>query len=135
MSLVFYPAIFHEEEDSYWVEFPDLEGCFSRGDSLEDAYNNAKEALGLYLDTSDDIYDRKINKPSKVIEVIEKNKGKDGLVMVVSYDSIEYGKKYKNKAIKKTLSIPEWLNDIAVKNNVNFSNVLQEALIDKLKLK
>lgn len=76
----------------YWVEFPDLEGCFSRGDSLEDAYNNAKETLGLYLDTSDDINDRKINKPSKVIEVIENNKDKDGLVMVVSYVSINMEK-------------------------------------------
>ncbi len=135
MSLVSYPAIFHQEEGSYWVEFPDLEGCFSKGDNLEEAFNNAKEALGLYLDSDDDIYDRKINKPSKVLDVIENNKDKGGLVMIVSYDSIEYGKKYKNKAIKKTLSIPQWLNDIAVKNNINFSSVLQEALIDKLKLK
>ena len=135
MSFIYYPAIFHKEEDSYWVEFPDLEGCFSKGTTLEDAFNNAKEALGLYLDTSNDIYDRKINKPSKIMDIIESNKDEEGLILFVGYDSIEYGKKYKNKAIKKTLSIPEWLNDIAVKNNVNFSNVLQEALIEKLKLK
>ncbi len=133
MSLIYYPAVFHEENDSYWVEFPDLEGCFTRGNDLQDAFNNAKEALGMYLDKSDDICDRVINKPSNVFDVIKNNR--DALVLVVEYDSLEYGKKYKNKAIKKTLSIPEWLNDIAIKNNVNFSNVLQEALIEKLKLK
>ena len=52
--------------------------------------------------------------------------------MLVEYDSLEYAKKYKTKAVKKTLSIPEWLNDLAVKQNVNFSNVLQDALIKKL---
>ena len=52
--------------------------------------------------------------------------------MIVEYDSIEYARKYKTKAVKKTLSIPEWLNDLAIKENVNFSAVLQEALIKKL---
>lgn len=134
MSLIYYPAIFHEEDDSsYWVEFPDLEGCFSRGKDLEDAFNNSKEALGMYLDKDGDTYNRTINKPSNVIDIIKNNK--EGLVLVVEYDSLAYGKKYKNKAIKKTLSIPEWLNDAAIKNNVNFSSVLQEALIEKLNLK
>lgn len=133
MSLIFYPAIFHKDEDSYWVEFPDLEGCFTRGKDMEEAYNNAKEALGLYLDKDGDLYDRVINKPSKVMDVIKNNK--DSLVLIIEYDSLNYGKKYKNKSVKKTLSIPEWLNDIAIKNNVNFSSVLQEALIEKLRLK
>ncbi len=45
-----YPAIFHEEENSYWVEFPDLEGCITQGETLEEAFSMAKEALALYLD-------------------------------------------------------------------------------------
>ena len=52
--------------------------------------------------------------------------------MFIEYDSLEYAKKYKTKAVKKTLSIPEWLNDLALKQNINFSSVLQEALINKL---
>lgn len=130
MLNVNYPAVFHLENDSYWVEFPDLEGCFSDGSTLEEAYNNAKEALGIYLDRSNDIFKRTINKPSQLKDVIDVFK--NDVVMLVSFDSIEYGKKYNSKAVKKTLSIPSWLNDIAIKNNINFSNVLQEALIEKI---
>ena len=130
MSKISYPAIFYEEDNSYWVEFPDLEGCFTNGLTIEEAFLNASEALGLYLDLDDDSYERTINKPSQIKDVINNNPGL--MVMLVEYDSLEYARKYKTKAIKKTLSIPEWLNDLACKDNVNFSNVLQDALIDKL---
>ena len=130
MSKISYPAVFHEDEGSYFVEFPDLEGCLSSGDTIELAFEYAKEALGLYLDKDGDIYDRIINKPSSVREISLQNP--NSIVMLVEYDSIEYAKKYKTKAVKKTLSIPEWLNDLAIKENVNFSSVLQEALVKKL---
>lgn len=130
MSKISYPAIFHEEDNSYWVEFPDLEGCFSSGETIEEAFENAKEAVGLYLDRDDDTYNRIINKPSSIKEVCLRNPS--SVVMLVEYDSLEYAKKYKTKAVKKTLSIPEWLNDLAIKENVNFSSVLQEALVKKL---
>lgn len=132
MSKVSYPAIFHLENNQYWVEFPDLEGCFSSGKTIEVAYTNSKEALGLYLDQSDDPFDRIFNQPSKVEDIIKKNSNE--IIMLIEFDSIEYAKKYKNKAIKKTLSIPEWLNDAAMKANINFSSVLQDALITKLHL-
>lgn len=130
MSKISYPAIFHEEDNSYWVEFPDLEGCFSSGETIEEAFENAKEAVGLYLDRDDDTYNRIINKPSSIKDVCLRNPS--SVVMLVEYDSLEYAKKYKTKAVKKTLSIPEWLNDLAIKENVNFSSVLQEALVKKL---
>ena len=133
MSKISYPAIFHLENGSYWVEFPDLEGCLSAGETIEEAFISSKEALGLYLDQDDDLYERKIEKPSHMRNIIERYPNE--IVMLVEYDSLEYAKKYKTKAIKKTLSIPEWLNDIATKENVNFSNILQEALITKLGLK
>ena len=130
MSKITYPALFHEEDGKYWVEFPDLEGCLTNGDTVEESYKNAKEALGFYLDKEGDVYERIINKPSEVKDIVNANPGV--LVMLVEYDSLEYAKKYKTKAVKKTLSIPEWLNDLAVKQNVNFSKVLQDALIKKL---
>lgn len=130
MSKISYPAIFYEEDNSYWVEFPDLEGCFSSGETIEEAFENAKEAIGLYLDRDEDMYNRIINKPSSVKDVCLRNPS--SIVMLVEYDSLEYAKKYKTKAVKKTLSIPEWLNDLAIKENVNFSSVLQEALVKKL---
>ena len=133
MSKVSYPAVFHFENNSYWVEFPDLEGCISYGDTIESAFNSSKEALGLYLDQDDDLYVRSISEPSQMNNIIKQYPGE--VVMLVDYDSLEYAKLFKNKAVKKTLSIPEWLNDAAIKENVNFSAVLQEALIAKLNLK
>lgn len=130
MSKILYPAIFREDDNSYFVEFPDLEGCLSSGNTIESAYENAKKALGFYLDKEGDVYNRNINKPSNIKKVCLNNP--NSIVMLVEYDSIEYAKKYKTKAIKKTLSIPEWLNDVAIKENINFSNTLQEALIKKL---
>lgn len=47
---VTYPAIFHPEDPGYWVEFPDLPGCVSSGDSFEEALRGASESLGLYLE-------------------------------------------------------------------------------------
>lgn len=130
MLNVKYPAVFHLENKTYWVEFPDLEGCFTDGNTIEEAYENAREALSMYLDKSGDTYERKINKPSSISKII--NKYKKEVVMYVESDSLVYAKKYNNKSVKKTLSIPGWLNDIAVSKNINFSNVLQEALINRI---
>ena len=47
--LFLYPAVFHVEDESYWVEFPDLEGCQSFGDTLTETMENAQEALSAYL--------------------------------------------------------------------------------------
>lgn len=134
MSTFYYPAVFHIAEDigGYWVEFPDLPGCFSQGEHIEDTMEHAKEALGLYLDTSDDIYERTTLNPSSIEKVMEQFPKQ--IVVLVEYDDVKYARMYKNKAIKKTLSIPEWLNDEATKQGVNFSQVLQEALLAKLNL-
>ena len=132
MSKLFYPAVVHVADDvgGYWVEFPDLPGCFSDGDSIENTMENATEALGLYLDTSDDLYDRNFPSPSDIKDVMKKYP--DEIVVLIEYDAIKYARKYKTKAVKKTLSIPEWLNEEATKKGINFSQVLQEALISKL---
>ena len=120
-----YPAVFHKEGDSFWVEFPDIEGCQSYGDSLEETMNNAQEALGLYIASKLD-NNEEINKPSDIKNI----ESADGFVSYVSSDVSKYRKKV--KAVKKTLTIPEWLNEEAEKNHINFSSVLQKALMDKL---
>lgn len=134
MSKSYYPAVLHVAEDvgGYWVEFPNLPGCFSNGTNIETTMENAKEALGLYLDQSDDMYERSISKPSDINEIMKQNPNE--VVTLIEYDSMKYARLYKNKAIKKTLTIPEWLNDAAIKKGINFSQVLQEALISKLKI-
>lgn len=133
MSCVYYPAVFHEENEmgGYWVEFPDLPGCFTQGETIEETIEFSKEALGLYLDTNEDVYQRTFSKPSKIKDVMKLFPNE--IVVFVEYDPVYYAKKYKNKAIKKTLTIPEWLNEEAMKKDLNFSQILQEALIIKLK--
>ena len=68
--------------------------------------------------------------PSRIEDIVRKYP--EDIIMLVTYDSLEYARLNRTKAGKKTLSIPEWLNDLAVRNNINFSQVLQDALIEKL---
>lgn len=125
-----YPAIFTKEETGYSVFFPDVDGCATCGDTLPDAMEMAADALCLML------YDREedgeeIPTPSDIRTVqIDEN----SIVSMVCCDTLEYRKLYDNKAIKKTLTIPNWLNTIAEKADVNFSATLQNALKQQLNI-
>jgi hypothetical protein len=123
-----FPAIFAEKNGKYDVNFIDLP-IFSFGNSLADAIENAREALGLHLDT---INIDSIPKPTlDISQIILKN---NEIISFVSINLQEYRMKYSEKSVKKTLSIPAWLNTLAIKHNVNFSQTLQEALKKELKL-
>lgn len=117
-----YPAIVHEEDGSFWVEFPDLEGCFSEGATMADAISNAQDALGGYLCS---LMDRDLDVP--IASDVKEIDSDGGVVTIIVTDPLSY--KRSTKAIKKTLTIPEWLNEEAEKRHVNFSSVLQKALI------
>ena len=125
---LFYPAIFEEEEVGYSVHFPDIQGCITEGDTMEEAFDMAKDALGLNISY---MRDEKMNipQPSKPID-IKTEKGQS--VVIVELDYAEYLRKNEARAVKKTLSIPSWLNEEATIAGVNFSQVLQEALMMKL---
>ena len=130
MEKLFYPAIFHEaEEGGFWVSFPDLPECLTEGDDMQQAYEMAVDALGLSL-TSRKAEGEPIPTPTEINKV----DAEDGILAVVEFDMMEYQKKHNSRAIKKTLSIPEWLNEEAVARGVNFSQVLQEALMLKLNI-
>lgn len=127
MKKMFYPAVFHRaEEGGYWITFPDIPECITEGDNMEEAYNMAIDALGLAL--TDRIKEKQdLPKASEVDDIKE-----DGTVVVVQFDLAEYNRKHNNRAVKKTLSIPEWLNEEALAMNINFSQVLQEALLERI---
>lgn len=121
-----YPALFHYEDNGYWVEFPDLDGCFSQGDSIADAISNAADALGGYLFS---IMNRNIEIPEpSAIHDLDVQKPDFASIIVVDLES--YIKR--TRAVKKTLTIPEWLNEAAEARHINFSSVLQQALINQL---
>lgn len=125
--LFIYPAIFHQEDDSYWVEFPDLEGCHTYGSSLSETVESAQEALSGYILTMLE-QGRDIPAPSDISALHPD----DGFCSLVSCDINQYRD---TRAVKKTLSIPSWLNDRAISMGVNFSQVLQEALLAKVQSK
>lgn len=125
-----YPAIFTTETNGgYSVSFPDIKGCFTDGENLADALEMAQDALCLMLfDMEED--GKTIPSPTNIKEVRTQNPNE--FVSLVSCDTLEYRKLYHSNAVKKTLTLPGWLNTIAEKQGVNFSQVLQEALKEKL---
>lgn len=126
-KLTVYPAIFTFDGSYYNIDFIDLKGCSTYGDSIQNAYFNAQEAMGLYLE---DFIDFPVCSTDFSNIKLEKNQ----FISFVSIDMDEYRKKYNNKSIKKTLTIPVWLNNLSEKNNLNFSQLLQEALKQKLNI-
>ena len=123
---IIYPAVFHHEDGSYWVEFPDLVGCQSFGDTQTQTLLNAKEALEAYtlslLENGE-----KLPEASDIESI---KTGSNCFVSLIDTDLSPYLNK--SKAIKKTLTIPEWLNDAATQRGINFSQTLQEALMQKI---
>ena len=119
-----FPAIFHFADDGISVEFPDLPGCFSYGEDEIEALSNAKEALELHIFGLED--DKEIiPAPSHIKNIITKKNESIVLIDVWMKPVRDF---MKNKAIKKTLTIPKWLNDVAIENDVNFSQLLQVAI-------
>lgn len=133
-----YPACFFKEENGYSVIFPDLNWLSTCGDSVENAMEMAVDCLAGYL------YECKReneNVPQATaignvdIDSIAKEldlSSQEGFVNMITVDVEEYAKKNFEKAVKKTLTIPAWLNKAAIEKNINFSQVLKEALIQKI---
>ena len=130
MAKYIYPAVFTKEEDGYSILFPDLEGCIAQGGNLQDGIDMARDALCLLL------YDMEVSgepipEPSNPINI---RLDDDSFVTLIDCDTMEYRRFYKAKAVKKTVTIPEWLNEIAEEKNVNFSQTLQNAIKEQLHL-
>lgn len=126
--LFIYPAIFHKENDSYWVEFPDLDGCHTFGDSLAETMEAAQEALSGYLLTVLE-ENKQLTKPCDLSSI---QCDENSFSTLVTCDINQYKD---TKAVKKTLTIPSWLNERAMSKGINFSQVLQEALLTKIQRK
>ena len=126
-----YPAVFTPEENgAYSIYFPDIDGCYTCGDTLADGIMMAEDALAFTL------YDyEKENRPVPVPSDMNDIALQPGeFVNYIACDTLAYRKMHSNKAVKKTLSIPEWLNEAAEKAGINFSRALQDALMKQLNL-
>ena len=123
-------AIITRLQNIYCVQFPNLPGCLTQGDSFEAAVLNAQEALAIYyyhqggiLDNKYDIFDLQKANPNSIIQMI-----------VVDPNTYRLRLKEKSSsAVKKTLTIPEWLDTISKRYPINYSSILKQGLIQYLK--
>ena len=126
-----YPAIFNLEESKiYDVCFPDFGDIHTCGDDLSDAILMAEDLLAMVI--CDYLESGKILPPKSDITNIKINEGE--FINYILVDVEKYKKRRGRKAVKKTLTIPQWLNEEAMSFNLNFSQILQEALITKIDL-
>jgi len=123
-----YPAIFDYAEDGISISFPDLPGCISCANTDEEALYMAKDALGLYIACSEED-NEELSKPSKLNEI---DLNKNQRVVLIEVNMPLFREAVQNTSVKKTLTIPKWINDIAERNNVNFSQLLQLAIKENL---
>lgn len=125
MDRYLFPAVFEPgEKKGYCITFPDLPGCITEGDTLEEALYMAKEALELHLYGMEEDNDQ-IPEPTPPGK-IKLPKGGFTTVIEVWMDLVR--DEMANKAVKKTLTVPKWLNDLAEENHLNFSRILQVGL-------
>ena len=136
-----YPAIFFvEESGGYSVVFPDLNHLATSGDDMQEAMEMAVDCLAGYI-FSEKLDGNVIPEPTP-IELVDPHSEDDDeadretkrFVNLVSVDVEDYAAKHFSKAVKRTVSIPQWLNSRAVAEKVNFSKVLQTALMKELNI-
>jgi antitoxin HicB len=128
MKTIFYPAIFKQEASGYSVSLPDLPGCFTQGESMEEAAEMAFDAIGLFLE---DVNPDEYPNPSPATQI---KTGKKEVMVLIPFNPVDYEKKWNTRAIRKSLTLPAWLNRLAEEKHVNYSHVLQEALKKELKI-
>jgi predicted RNase H-like HicB family nuclease len=121
-----YPACFYKDDESgaYAVEVPDLPGCATGGDSLADAILMGIDAASGWVLT--ELEEGRPIPPASAIDAIKPDS--HGFVSLLALDMDTYAERYGNKAIRKNLTIPAWLNTFAEANQINFSQVLQNSL-------
>ena len=120
-----YPAIFEPcDEGGYSVSFPDLPGCFTDGEDLADALYMAQDAASGWLLIT--LEDGEALPVASKIEEIKADKG--CIVNMVAMDMDEYALKYGKHSVKKTLTIPAWMNTFVEEHQISCSKLLQNAI-------
>ncbi|MCL5290337.1 MAG: type II toxin-antitoxin system HicB family antitoxin [Bacillota bacterium] len=118
-----YPAVFTPlDSGEYDVRIPDLPGCLTCGKNLTDAIEMAGDAAAMWLCDAEDNKES-IPSPSEKLSAEYPQ-----FISLVLADTDKYRQENDNRAVKKTLTIPNWLNSKAEKAGINFSQTLQSAL-------
>jgi len=129
MDRYIYPALFDPcEEGGYCITFPDLPGIVTEGDTIEEAMFMAKDALELHL-YGMEVDNDPIPAPSLPNSL---TLPPGGFISLIEVWMPTVRAEMASRAVKKTLTIPHWLNEQAEKNKVNYSQLLQAALKEHL---
>ncbi len=124
-----YPAIFIQNDDkSYTVRFPDLSGCITEGKTLENAIYMAKDVLAIWLDVAIE-RGHTIPVASKPDEITSEA---GGFVSLIDVDLDAYRRENDTRPIRRTVSLPHWMDTKAKNAGLSLSKVLQDALDEKL---
>ncbi len=132
MAKYVYPAVFTPEDGGYAILFPDIPNCFTEGNDITEAMENAQDVLCLMLYEMERNH-QPVPAASSIVDV-QQNTTEGQFATLIACDTMEYRKFHDNRAIKKTLSIPSWLNEMAEEAGVNFSATLQDALKKQLNI-
>lgn len=123
-----FPAVFHPEEEGFSVWFPDLPGCVTEGDTLEEAASMAKEALSLHLYSLE-------TDCGEIPSVSGKYNLDPGDFIVVIFVNLKVIRaEMRSKSVNTMVTLPLWLKEEAVAAGINMSATLQDALKEKLDL-
>lgn len=128
MKKYFYPAIFSKEGEAYNVKFIDFEDIFTYGIGFDEAYYMAQDALYNMLP------EYKNNLPEPTFDYMNIKLKKDEFVSMVELDLVEHERKISSKTVKTTVTMPEWLKNLADTKGLNFSKLLQDSIKDELNL-
>lgn len=124
-----YPVILEEEEGRYLARVPDVPGCVTGGADLKEAVRMVRDALAgclcAYEDQGAEL------PPRESIDAL-KATYPDALLLMVEVDTLDYRKRTESNFVRRTVSLPQWLDTLAAKANVSLSQALQEALQQKL---
>ncbi|MBR4825795.1 MAG: type II toxin-antitoxin system HicB family antitoxin [Spirochaetaceae bacterium] len=120
-----YTALFKEENDKVFARIPDLDGCVTTGKNLSDAIDQITDALNGWLCVAED-EKLPIPKPTPQIKI---RCADDEIISLVKADTMEYRARTNTKAVRKNISLPAFLADFADRQNINCSQILQDALM------
>ena len=125
-----FPAFFYFDPDGISIEFPDLPGCLPCAHDQDEAFRNAKEALGLHLYGMEQDHDE----IPAATPISELRPDEGGVIVMVEVFMPAVRERLNNRSVNRTVTLPAWLNAAALERNINFSQVLQDALKNQMGL-
>ena len=132
MKYVYPVCVYPGDVSGYTVIVPDLPGCVTEGETIAEALEQAIDAASGWV--LDELEDGKKPPAASAPEHTKADEFENGMVSVIMLDMDAYAEKYGSKAVRKNCTIPAWLNTAAENAHLNFSQILQNALQEKLHL-